>query len=55
MQIKNIATRKPIVIFDDRTMIQLTDDVREKYNDVTVVGIRIYDGECHVFAQGDLA
>ena len=44
-----------IVLFDDRSMIQLTDDVKEKYNDVTVVGIRIYDDECHVFAQGDLA
>lgn len=55
MRIKNIVTTKPIILFDDRSMILLTDDVREKYNDVTVVGIRIYDDECHVFARGDLA
>lgn len=55
MQIKDIVTTKPIILFDDRSMIRLTDDVKKKYNNVTVVGIRIYDDECHVFAQGDLA
>ena len=29
MQIKDIVTTKPIVLFDDRSMIRLTDDVRE--------------------------
>lgn len=55
MQLKDIVTTKPIVLFDDRSMIRLDDGVKEKYNTVTVVGIRVYDDECHVFAQGELA
>lgn len=55
MQLKDIVTTKPIVLFDDRSMIRLTSDVKKKYNDVTVVGVRIYDDECHVFARGELA
>lgn len=55
MQIKDIVTSKPIVLFDDHSMIHLTDDVKMKYDNVTVVGIRIYDDECHVFAAGDLS
>lgn len=53
MQIKDIVTTKPLVLFDSSSMIRLTDDVKDLYNDVTVVGIRIYDDECHVFALGD--